>query len=415
MRLVADLIKTYNFLRETSAAVNQGLADFLAGPEQTQGYGAIVQGSGRASCRAYGRAPAWLRGLPTAGALALREICDPYLGSNGWDGPTLQQTSTGGQCEGVQYLISYELRSKISTRFACGEFSEWSVRNSVIGNGGIIIGPVGNIETRITVASTDPNAAEPDRIQFVVPTATGGVFLNLNGVAGRTYFEGCGKSYEYRNVVFTRADGLPDECGDVPPELLPGPNRPPPGNVPTGFEPRVDPTNPDIPFIPLLPTVDPEFGPIEFSPEIGISLGGGGGGPAGARPGSPDGVGGGIAGGGGGGAEGQGEDVPFGPAPSGRVWVGALVEVSVPSALGNIAGSGPENRVFPRVVGNCSLTYSGGRGRAYRIESQWTDLVRPSDGLQVEGVRVNVLPSVSFTVYPVSDETCPEDTCSSEV
>lgn len=372
-------------------------AGFIADENPSSALAAAVRDVNRYTCRVWARNPD--QGFQGSSPQRQQQICGPYLESIEEDPEPASPAPpliTGGQCPGVIYQVQ-----------ALGANTT---------NGAPINSNRGNFTGPIT---SGPRTSPPP------PTCVGtGILSNIEFRAGNGTLivgqVGCGNLPQNLRVVATPVTAEPPGgCGDSGPQINPPVAR---AGLPA-LSPTLPVTLPGIGPVNIEVGIDPT-GTISIGvPSLGlegtVSVGGGGGpgagGPSGARPGSPGSVGGGIAGGSGGGAEeGQGEDVAFGPAPEGRVWVGALVEVDVPSSLGNIAGSGPENKVFPRVVGNCSLTYSGGRGRAYRIESQWTDLVRPSDGLQVEGVRVNVLPSVSFTVYPVSDETCPENTCSSE-
>jgi hypothetical protein len=88
-----------------------------------------------------------------------------------------------------------------------------------------------------------------------------------------------------------------------------------------------------------------------------------------------------------------------------------LVQATVDSRLGNIPGTGPEQTVYPTVIGNASLIYTGGRGTNERLESSSTLLTRQTTALVLTGCRVQAQPGVSLTVKPISAMTCPENPC----
>lgn len=214
-------------------------------------------------------------------------------------------------------------------------------------------------------------------------------------------------------VTLTPCPGQPNNCGNPPDApLTPGPNPPPnPGPQP-GPEPTDDPDGGPIPIIPIPPFDDPTFGPQPFEPG---DAGAGGepqppAPPAGGDglPGSPDSV---EQPAGSTGDDGEGEDFDFGEPPEGKIWVGAIVEATVPSSFGNIPGTGPGNTVYPYVIGNASLIYSGGRGSSSRMRSRFHEMFRPVTALEVTGARVQCRPSVIATVRPVSATICPENTC----
>jgi hypothetical protein len=87
------------------------------------------------------------------------------------------------------------------------------------------------------------------------------------------------------------------------------------------------------------------------------------------------------------------------------------VQATVDSRLGNIPGTGPAQTVYPTVIGNASLIYTGARGTNERLESASTLLARATTALVLTGCRVQAQPGVNLTVRPISALTCPENPC----
>jgi hypothetical protein len=207
-------------------------------------------------------------------------------------------------------------------------------------------------------------------------------------------------------VVFTRADGQPDECGPAIAE--PGANPPPdPGAFPTGQEPGVNPDGDPFFFIPDLE--DPEFGPVTLEDEpLGGPLEPAA--PAGGDglPGDPAAIAdeaGEVTGGE------DGEAIDFGEPPEGRIWVGCIVETSTGSGIGNIAGTGPESTVWPSVRANVALQYGSRYGTSQRINSRFHEVFRPNTSLVVTGCFLQVQPGSTSKVFPISALICPESPC----
>lgn len=380
--------------------------DFIRnGPDD--GLPGYVRDKYRDRCNQFANLPGWAKALsrPVAGSFA--RACQPYWDDQGTDGPESEQQFPGGQCEGVGYTVSYLTESRGSTQFECQEFGNPITRTNLVGGASPYIGPIGPI-TEVISNSTNPSFGFQ---RFEVQTGAGVRFINLGGAQSRSFWRECGVSYRYSNFVVTRASGLPDDCGDAPPVLIPGPNPPPdPGPI-DGPEPTDDPRNPfGPPLVPIPPFNDPVYGPIPIVGDPEPTGPGGGGSPSGGDglPGSPDA----IANSAGGAAGGEGgEDVDFGEPPEGQIWVGALVQATVDSRLGNIPGTGPEQTVYPTVIGNASLIYTGGRGTNERLESASTLLARATTALELTGCRVQAQPGVDLTVRPISALTCPENPC----
>lgn len=350
-------------------------------------------------CDNYANAPQWatgileaspVTGIPLAG---LNLGCKPWWDSQGKDGPSLPFQYLGGQCS-TGYSLAYDYTD------ANG--------NTATQTSPALQGPLGAIRTEeITNLSGDFSGL----LRVFIDTAVGEVLAVNVGGAGNPRTD--------RNYRVTRLDGLADDCGNGPRVIEPGDNPPDdPGDDPDR-RPFIDiDGNIVIPVIPIF--VDVNLPDIEvptdfnFEPELALDIGIGEGGGSSGDGQPSDGLGEGepIDGNGGEPSDGDGEDIDFGEPPEGRVWVGAFLQVLSSPGVGNIPGSGPENRAYPRVVGNFSLTYGSLRGKAHRVESQWTELFRPSTTLEVTGSRVNLLRGFRYRVSPISAPTCPENPCS---
>jgi len=145
---------------------------------------------------------------------ALRRLagCDPA------DDPVLPPPPfTGGQCD-VLYNISSTTENRSSSTFQCSAFANLNTRTSLIPSGAVL-GPIG-APTEVIV----PNSQFPssDSLQsFEVMTGSGLRFINLGGSTESFHLSSCGPAYRLLNFSVTRADGLPDDCGDLPPVFPP--------------------------------------------------------------------------------------------------------------------------------------------------------------------------------------------------
>lgn len=362
--------------------VENNVADFIQNgpPDGLAGY---VRDKYRERCREFANAPAWARLLANAPAGTLGRLCRPYLDDNGWDSPVFEPPFAGGQCPGVSYDVTWD-------RQAPGI-------NPPPGSARAL-GPI-SISTALNPGDEGANC--PPGTEFKRFT------LLSNGNPVSNIYSGCGVSYSNFQVV--RRDGQPDSCGDPPPQLEPGPNPPPnPGPLP-GPDPTENPDNPTgPPLIPIPPYDDPIFGPVPVQPPPAVGVPDLPGDPTNG-PGDPDAIDDPIPGGPGTPNEDGGVD--FGAPPSGRAWVGAFVQVDYPDDAGTVPNTAPVNAVFTRTVGNVSLKHGTAYSTAVRLSSEWSAIFRGNDNLTVDGCKVNVLPSFSYRVYPVSVETCPENTC----
>lgn len=372
------------------------LGDFIANGPSTglQGY---VRDQYRKRCDQFANSPGWAQSLVNAAGGSLGRICEPWYAARGFDGPTAQPPFTGGQCPGVSYNLSWSATAAANN---CTTFTDSPQLN----------GRMGPISYRLI-----HNTALSQPVGGLCPGfSTNQLLITANGVE----FVGGGQArgYSLNSFNVIRGDGQPDNCGDPPPELEPGPNPPPdPGPTP-GPEPTTDPENPTgPPLLPIPPYDDPIGGP---TPIVGPDPFDRGAEPT-DIPGNPD-----TSPGGGDdvaepinvdpGPGGGGNETDFGEPPDGRVWVGCLLRFTFPSSIGAIAGSGPANPVSPRVVGNASLVFEGGRGDAFQVRSGSMVVVRPTGALRVTGVYVNSDPGITYTIRPLSLKKCPDNECSSE-
>lgn len=377
--------------------VEGSLGEFIAnGPDN--GLAGYVRDQYRKRCDQFANAPPWAQGLGNLAGGSLGRICEPWYADQGTDGPTSQAPFSGGQCPTL-----YDCQ--VTYRFAGGGCQN---NGPFTDNYFSKQGPLSTTFIHDTSSSVPAGGLCPgySKNRWELITANGN--NNVIGVP---------RGVNIISFSVTRSDGNPDDCGDPDTSFEPGVNPPPdPGPTP-GPEPTVDPRNPTgPPLLPVPPYDDPIGGP---TPIVGPAPPAGG--PAGVDdiPGSSDGAPGGpenvadpIAVNPGPGV--GGEETLFGEPPSGRSWVGCFLQLVIPDEYGNIAGSGPANTVVPRVVANGSLVFAGGRGYAERIAGEWVTLFRPAAALEVLGVYVNFSPGITYTIYPVSQANCPDNSCSEE-
>lgn len=363
------------------------IADFVAnGP--SDGLGGFVRDGYRTRCNQFANLPPWAQALGNGTTGTMSRICQPYWDDNGWDGPVSNSPFTGGQCAGVSYIVT------------------WSITETLCSSG-----PVNRPQSNVTVtgpvarAKTEINPGSNPTVEFRIGTAGSTLPIRGSGSYINPCFADVTSALDWGNFSVVRADGMPDTCGDPEGSLEPGTNPPPdPGPI-DAPDPTDDPSNPTgPPLLPLPPYDDPLGGPTPIdAPDDPVAPG-----PPESGPGSPDNVGDPIpvtpAGD-------EGEETDFGEPPTGKVWVGCLLNFTLPTNLGGIPGSAPANRVLARVFGNASLVFAGGRGIAYRQNSAWSYVLRPTGALKVTGVYVNCEPGITYTVRPISIEQCPENTC----
>ena len=367
-----------------------GIGDFVSGPTPTNPVAAGIQNRLRQGCQNLSANPN--RGLGgLAGAADVKAVmgtfCGPYWASQNYDAPTAASPFSGGQCQGVSYRIFITVISSggqvLLGPGAPAENPNRSGMNSWTG-------PIGGI--RIKRRNDNPQRW------------TWAITANGVEIDGTTSIPEEPRSASITSVV--RTDGSADNCGSPDPVTVPGPNPAPDNGEAADFDVDID-NNVILPD----EVISTPFGDFFLSELVEGILGtltkGGGsdidprllgnGNPQLDAPQSEN------------GNDGQGGgDEDFGEPPEGRVCIGGIVEVVGGDELyGNIAGSGPENKVYPRVIGNASLKLEGDnsgiiRGTAEQIRSGWTSIFTASPGLKVTGLRVSVLPQIRYVVYPVS-------------
>lgn len=363
--------------------VEDAVGGFIAGDGPDSPLANYVRNRYQRNCRAYSNVPGWLRGLGPAGQTVGR-MCKRYLDDNGWSGVDSELPFTGGQCAGERYVVTIRSQGTVGVGTlnpggtGCGTAS-----STEFGLVDTILGPIQGVRREVV----GPASSEASFVQYFIQAGNGE--FNTGAIIEGGSCPSAGKTI----TSVRKFDNSPDECGDPPVEIKPGPNpAPDPGPIPPDEEPRPNPDDPTIPDFPVPDFPDPVFGPTPVAPP-----GGGGGNRPNPLPeptvGDPiendEGSGGG--------------DEDFGEPPEGEEWVGAFLELTeVPMEYGSIAGSGPQNTVYPRVVGNASLYGDGVRYDARRVLSGWSDHFVEIPRLPVDGLRVTVLPDVRYRVYPVS-------------
>lgn len=350
------------------------LAGLIANPPADRPLAGAVGRGGQRFCDFYGSVPGPARLLAGPFRPIIPLLCKPYWDGAGYDPPTVTGPGfTGGQCD-AQYRA-----------FVTNNGSEDSGSN-------IFTGPIA--EARLTgIGNPIYQLFRPD-----------GSFIGNFGVTFGAIVN--------PSIRFEIQGGVPDDCGDPPEVVEPGPNPPPnPGPWPPGQEPGFDPITgqpfffvPDVPNPVIgddpIPVGDP-LAPESPAPAPPQPSGDG-------IPGEGDAVGS-EAGESTGGEEGS--DVDFGEPPPNKIWVGCLVESQVSPAIGNIPGTGPENTVYPVTIANISLRFSTGRGESKQVRSRWAEVIRPATSLVVEGAFIQSRIGVTSKVFPISATVCKEPSC----
>lgn len=349
------------------------------------GFPGHVRDRFRDRCNQFANLPPWARALSGVAGGSIKRMCQPYWDDSGKDGPVIKPGYPGGQCPATYEV--YATTSGIDL-FIGGQ----TPRN--------LQGPLGGVTfTRTVIGNPFPDST---RFRWTFAGPNDGVEFTARG----DFTPDPG----FR--IAGRVDAQPDNCGDQPDTIEPGPNPPAdPGPLP-GPEPtnNPDPDNP-IPIIPVPPYVDPVFGP---QPVTGPDPFGPGGGepqpPAGGDglPGDPDAI---------GGEAGEvtpgesGEEVPFGEPEEGRIWVGCIVETATDPRIGDIPGTAPTSTVWPTVRANVALKYGSYFGKSERINSKFHDIFRANTSLTVTGCFIQVQPGSVCKIFPVSALKCPENPC----
>jgi len=209
--------------------------------------------------------------LNTSKALRRLAGCDPAA-----DPVIPPPPFTGGQCSAV-YTVTYTTEARTSTSSNCGNFFNPQPRTGMIPSGPVF-GPIGALSQVITPISS--SGIRDSRQSIEVMTGSGLRRINLGGDAFRDFDSSCGPSYKVSGFSVSRVDGLPDDCGDLPPVFPP----PAPINIDIDVTYNIDDGTEitvTIPFIYAPITTDIngnfkipftfEFGGIEFSGNIDLS------------------------------------------------------------------------------------------------------------------------------------------------
>lgn len=373
---------------EAVAGAAEGISNFVAGPTPTNPALAGVQSAARKGCDNLSASPVrnvLKLGAGTANGMAT--LCGAYWDQQGYDAPVTEVPFSGGQCPGVSYYVTAQLAFR---NLSTGVTTAPALIRSAINQNRNVPGPVQGV----FVLQQFPNQS---RIQW---RGTGNQGDMINASGNSIVFD---PTQQEAIISGIAVSPVGDGCGDPDPVTRPGLNPAPDNGEQADFDVDIDNNV-------LLPDeiISTPFGDFLLSDLVEGILGTltksdidprllGNGEPQLDAPQSEN------------GNDGQGGgDEDFGEPPEGRIWIGGVVEVVGGDELyGNIAGSGPENKVYPRVIGNASLKLEGDnsgiiRGTAEQIRSGWTSIFVPSPGLKVTGLRVSVLPQVRYVVYPVS-------------
>ena len=321
--------------------VQDGLGEFIRNGPST-GLPGYIRDKYRERCNQFANLPAWARLLGNGTAGTMDRMCTPYWDDNNWDGPEVAPPPfTGGQCD---FLYLFDIAGRTSAGISGGTTCSGNVPYSTVGSAW---GPLSNF--RLGGASDCSGGDGPSQEVLVTCHGAGGGARSPTPV-----------TVAVTSPVFTFSisnvrpqSGVPDSCGNLPPEIGPGPNPPPdPGPI-GGPVPTTDPRNPTgPPLIPLPPYEDPVYGPIPIEGPQGPP------GPPAPPSGPPPGDIGdpGTPGDTGSGGEAEGE------APDGQVLVGLKVDVleSPPKARqfapGVFRGAG---YIYMGVTGNLDQDYGG--------------------------------------------------------
>lgn len=343
------------------------LANTIANPPADRPLKGAIGRAGQQYCNYLGRVPGAASGLLGPGLAAGSLLCKPYWDNNGYDAPVAGSPPfTGGQCP-VTYIMEVQ-RPNGGT---------W-----VAADPSTAPGPI----TGFSVQNMGPGPSGTTQWRGTFTYAGGSSVRQLNHSEG-----GIGLRPRVR-----RSDAQPDNCGDLPAPLVPGPNPPPtPAPFAPGLEPGVDPDGQPFFYVPPIPPEVPGADPVDPPDPTGGFGGDGGGGDA--PPGGPTGEDGGT---------GNGGDEDFGEPPEGERWVGCCITITTePPGLGIIPASLPES-IYPEILGNVRLAFDGGGGVGYdtpiQIRQKTTCVWEPVRGMAPTGCRVNVKPGTSYSIRKFS-------------
>lgn len=310
-----------NFFNDSVQQFVAGEGEYLASGEPSSVISKIGQEVGRAYCRAYGAAPGSVNGDRVS---RVEKACRPYLDSIGApQGPTIKVPFVGGQCSGVTYQVQY---GATATASGC-DGSNPNVRTRPFGNVSTPrVGPIGSIE----LIPANPTNCGFGNYDLRVRRPNGTLLFGSDNVFSPGVSGNARMTLDSFTPAVVRVDGLPDDCGSLPPVVTDPPSFPNPTPPPFRFNP-----DPDIDIeidVDILPDAQITFniggGPITIDPfadgDGGGDGGGGGSGPPPGdvgEPGTP-------------GDTGDGGDAD-GEAPPGEVLTGLKINFLTPPVGGN--------------------------------------------------------------------------------
>ena len=336
------------------------LAGLIANPPANRPLEAAIGSAGRKYCDFIGALPGNASGLLGLGLPLQALLCKPYWDGAGYSAPVVNPPPfSGGQCVGASY----------------------TVRVNVFIDGVNQGGPFPFTGTGPFLGARRTDTGNVQRWDMVF--ASGAQQIGSSGTS---------QVWTITYVSVVRNGGLPDNCGNLPGVIGPGPNPPPTPTFPAGQQPGVEPTGQPFFFVPPITPpipgnpVDVPDPPYEMPPT-------GGGGPT-VPP---------VAGDEESGSDGDNE---FGAPPAGERWVGCCIALgTLPVGTGTVPGTSPET-VLTQVVGNARLLFDSATGDSYdtpvQIRSAGLCLWEPVKGLSPKGVRVNLKPGFTFSYTPYS-------------
>lgn len=378
--------------------VSGGLPAFIASGNPITATGQAIQSGLRAIGDSYSNGAQWVLDFAATWPekmLALTDLFGPWLESQGSGPPDYAPVFEGGQCPvPYNWSVSFER----STRFNADGSCNFSARS----NSGTATGP---LTAAYNDAAVAPGSSDCDNGQYF----SWALYNGSGSIVAGEFNSGGARTYRDFSWTITRADGLPDDCGNQPPSIIaPNPNpRPDPGLEP-GEEPQPGPTG--DPIFPMPDIPNPFGDPIPL-PDFGLPFPFGGAPDGGGQPYAPpppqpspagpidgedrDGFG----------------DNEFGDPPAGERWVGCAVDMVIePIGVGSFPGAEPE-RIYPSVAGNARLVFGNGERQLdtpIQIRARRVFLWEGVEGCNPTGCRVNVSPGFSYEVLPFSVPIEPE-------
>lgn len=183
--------------------VNQLYGDFVAAdPSTVPLITRPIQAVARNQCERWSADPSAWAGIPF-GPGTMEDMCGTYLGNQGYSLPTVNPPQfSGGQCSGVEYIVSFEGRAWSGSPIA-GQWVQQSSQHP---------GPIGGFSGPV------PSAGNPAIPAMVLSHGLDQFQKTSSEFSG---FDAI------RNVSVARVDNNPDNCGDLPGSYDPGPTPAP--------------------------------------------------------------------------------------------------------------------------------------------------------------------------------------------